>query len=259
MRATACASPGKAEGGTGRPPPKNEKRGGRGGGKRTAHSHQTACQHHKRRPNPPPRRHQRQDPKERHRGTTQPKPATPRQEQRPVRKRDAETCRHTTHGKEKKREPAAQHERKGMRGQGPQGPGQGQQATDTTKPNQDTPKKKRKKHTPTTQPRRAGHSRDPGPARTPTHRTPARKGGEQAGPAHKHALPHSTPNQEVQETTRDGRTSAHTPQHPPKGEAGRSRNENPSMHAHTAHRNRKWQGASGARTQPHTSHKQAKT
>ena len=33
----------------------------------------------------------------------------------------------------------------------------------------------------------------------------------------------------------------------------------PSTHAHTAHRNRKRRGASGARTKPHTSHKQAET
>ena len=62
MRASACASPGKAEGGTGSPPPEKKKQGGRGGGERTAHSHQTTRQHHKRRPNPPPRRHRRQDP-----------------------------------------------------------------------------------------------------------------------------------------------------------------------------------------------------
>ena len=33
----------------------------------------------------------------------------------------------------------------------------------------------------------------------------------------------------------------------------------PSTHAHTAHRNRKRRGASGARTKPHTYHKQAET
>ena len=170
-----------------------------------------------------------------------------------------ETCRHTPCWK--KKEPASKPERKGMGGQGPRGPGQGQPATDTTKPSQDKPKnkKEREKHTPTTQPRRAGHSRDPGPARTPTHRTPARKDGEQAGRAHNHAPLHDNPNQEVQETTRDGRTSTHTPQHPPQGEAERSQNPNPSTHAHTAHRNGKRRGAGGARTQPHTSHMQAET
>ena len=134
---------------------------------------------------------------------------------------------HTTL-KKKKKKPAAQPERKGRGGQGPQDPGQGQPATDTTKPNQDTQKKKRKKHTLTTQPRKAGHSRDPGPARMPTHRTSARKGGEQAGRAHKHAPPHSNPSQEVQETTRDGRTSTHTPQHPPKGRRGAAETQTPA-------------------------------
>ena len=90
------------------------------------------------------------------------------------------------------------------------------------------PKKKRKKHTPTTQPRRVGHSRDPGPARTPTQRTPARKGRDQAGRAHKHALPHSDPNQEVQDTMRDGGTSTHTPQHPPKERRGAAETQTPA-------------------------------
>ena len=61
MPASVCASPGKADGGTGRPPPKKE-RGRGGGGKSTAQSHHTTRQHHKRRPNLPPRRHPRQDP-----------------------------------------------------------------------------------------------------------------------------------------------------------------------------------------------------
>ena len=57
-----------------------------------------------------------------------------------------------------------------------------------------------------------------------------------------------------------GRTHEHThTPTPPQGEAGRSRNSNPSTQAHTAHRNRKRRGASGARTQPHTSNKQAET
>ena len=101
-----------------------------------------------------------------------------------------------------------------MGGQRPRDPRPGQPATDTTKPRHDTPpppKKKNRQHlntpptqaapqegrgqaghthnrtdTPTTQPRRAGHSRNPSPARTPTQHTPARKGGVQAGRAHKH-------------------------------------------------------------------------
>ena len=58
-----------------------------------------------------------------------------------------------------------------MGGQGPQGPGQGQPVTNTTKPKQDTPKKKQK-HTP----------------RQPNHE---RRGT--AGTRAQHARPHSTP------------------------------------------------------------------
>ena len=94
---------------------------------------------------------------------------------------------HTT----KKKEPAAQPKKKGMGGQGPQGPGQGHPATDTTKQK----KKKAQKTHPD---------------------NPAKKGGARPRPG-------------------------------------------PSTHAHTAHRNRKRRGASGARTKPHTSHKQAET
>ena len=55
MQASACASQGKAEGGTGKPPPpQKEKEGGGGKGTKTAHSRQTARQHHHRRPSPPP-------------------------------------------------------------------------------------------------------------------------------------------------------------------------------------------------------------
>ena len=132
------------------PPRKEKTGGGGGGGERTAHSHQTARQHHKRRPNPPPRRHQRQVPKEAQgdhpakTGNTKPGAAARREKGH----RNMQT--HTTLGK--KKEPAAQPEREGMGRQGPlnspQGPGQGQPTTDTTKPNQDTPKKKSAKNTP---------------------------------------------------------------------------------------------------------------
>ena len=191
---------------------------------RTGHSHQTACQHHKGQPNPPPRRHRRQDPQ---RDTGGP-PSQNRQHQArssgPPGEGTPKTRRHTPRWDEEKKEPATQPEREGMGGQGPQGPGQGQPATNTTKPKQDT----KKKHTLATQPRRAGHSRDPGPARTPTPHTAARKGGRQAGRAHKHTPPQSTPNQEVQETTRDGRTSTHTPQHPPKEWRGAAKTQTPA-------------------------------
>ena len=158
---------------------------------------------------------------------------------------------HTTLEKQKK-EPAAQPERKGMGGQGPQGARQGQPATDTTKPNQETPIKKRcKTHTPTTQPRKAGHSRDPGPAHTPPHRTPARKGRERAGRAHKHPPPHSNPNQDVQETGRDGRTSTHTPQRPPKERRGAAGTQTPAR-TPTPHTGTGTGGGQAERARNHT-------
>ena len=123
MRASACASPGKAEGGTGKPPPKKKQKkqnktteGGLGGSAKTTHSHQTARQHHQRRPNLP-QKAPKTGPPNRHRGTTQQKPATPSQKQRPTRKEDTKTSRHTPRKKKeakKKKEPATQPERKGM-------------------------------------------------------------------------------------------------------------------------------------------------
>ena len=88
-----------------------------------------------------------------------------------------------THRK-KKNKPAAQLERKGMGGE-------------TTRPGTGTPsnreKKKAKKHTPTTQPRRARHSRDPGPARTCTPHTGTGNGQGQAKRARNHTRPKSRP------------------------------------------------------------------
>ena len=160
------------------PPPPPKRSGGEGGGAKTAHSHQTARQHHQRRPNPPTRKAPKTGPRKRHRGTTQPKPATPSQEQRPTGKRDTETCRHTP--RKKKKEPAAQPERKGNGGQGPQGPGQGHPATDTTKP------KKKKQKAQQTHPdnpaKKGGAQPRPGPrthART-AHRNRKRRGASEA-------------------------------------------------------------------------------
>ena len=130
------------------PPPERRKRGGRGeGGRENSPQPPNRPPTPQEAAKPPTQKAPKTAPQKRHRGTTEPKPATPSQEQRPTGKRDIETCRHTPRWK-KKKEPAAQPERKGMGGQGPQGPGQGQPATDTTKPNQDTPKEKCAKSTP---------------------------------------------------------------------------------------------------------------
>ena len=186
MRASACASPGKAEGGTGRPPPeKKNNRGGRGGGAKTAHSHQTARQHHQRRPTPPPERTEDRTPKEAQGDhpakTGNTKPGTAAHREKGHRSMQ-------THARKKKKSHQPSPKEKGMGGQGPQGPGQGHPATNT--------KKKAQKKT---------HPDNP-----------ARKGGAQPRPG-------------------------------------------PSTHALTARRNRKRRGARGARTKPHTSHKQAET
>ena len=119
MQASACTSPGKAEGGTGKPPPQKEKKR-RGEGEK-ARKQPTAAKppaNTTRGGQTPPQKAPKTRLPKRHKGTTHPKPATPSQEQRPTGKMDTETS------KKKKGEPAAQPERKGMGGQGPRGPGQ---------------------------------------------------------------------------------------------------------------------------------------
>ena len=152
----------------------------------------------------------------------------------------------------KKKEPANHPEREGMRGQGQQGPGHGQPATDTT-----TPQQEKKRTHPDNPTKKGGAQPRPGPN---THAHTAHPGQERRGTSG--ARPQTrTPAQHPQPGgARDHAGRAHENTHtptPPKGVAGRSRNPNPSTHARTAHRKR-W-GAGGARTQPHTSHKQAET
>ena len=179
MHASACTSPGKAGGGTGKPPPPKKKtEGGGGKGAKTAHSRQTARQHHQRRPKTPPEGTENRTPKEAQGDhpakTGNTKPGTAANREKGHRNKQ-----------KKKREPAAQPERKGMGGQGPQGPGQEHP--------EKKGKKKRKKHTPTTQPRRAGHSRDPGPAHTPTPHAGTSNCKGEAGRPCNHTRPISRP------------------------------------------------------------------
>ena len=164
------------------PPQKKEttERGG-GGGAKTAHSHQTARQHHQRRPTPPPPKAPKTGLPKRHRGTTQPKPATPSQQQRPTGSTETGKCRHTPRKKKRASSPA---QKKLDGGTGTRRPGTGTPSNKHHKK-----KQKRKKHTPTTQPRRAGHSRDTGPPRTPTPHAGTRNGGGQAGRARNHTCP----------------------------------------------------------------------
>ena len=51
---------------------------------------------------------------------------------------------------------------------------------------------------------------------------------------------------------RSAHTSTHTPQQPRPGVAGRSQNQSPNIHTHTAHSSQEWQGTSRARTPAHT-------
>ena len=176
--------PGEGRGRNGQTHPRKKKnRGGGGGGERTARSHESARQHHKGRPNPPSGEAPKTRPPKGHRGTTQPKQATPSQEQRPTGRRDTQNAQpHTTLGR-KKKEPATQPEREGMGGQGPQGPGQQQPATNTTKPSQDT-----KKNTP----------RQPNQEERGTAETRAQ-----------HARPHSTPQPAKAGNKQGARTNTH--------------------------------------------------
>ena len=183
MRASACASPGRAEGGTGSPPPKKKTtEGGGGGDAKTAHSHQTARQHHQRRPNPPPEGTEDRTPKEAQgdhpakTDNTKPGTAAHRERGHP----NMQT--HTTK-KRKSQQPSPKEEEWGKR--------------DHKARDRDTQQKRKK-------------------AQKTLPDNPAKKGWAEPRPR-------------------------------------------PSTHAHTARRNQKRRGASGARTKPHTSHKQAET
>ena len=166
------------------PPKKKQQQGGRGGDEGTADSHQTARQHHKRRPNSPPRRHRRQDFQ---RGTGGP-PSQNRQHQArnsgPTEKGTTKTRRHTPRWK-KKKEPATQPERGGMGGQGPQGPGQGRPATNTTKPKQDTPEKKNTPRQPNQEERGTAETRAQHARPHSTHR-PGKAGNKRGVPTNTH-------------------------------------------------------------------------
>ena len=207
------------------PPPKKKEEniGGEGGGRENGPQPPNRPPTPQEAANPPTQKAPKTGPPKGHWGTTQPKPATPSQEQRPTGKRDTQNAQTHTARKKKKSQQLSPKER----GWGDRDHKARDRDSQRPTPQSQSKTRKKKKHTPTTQPRRAGHRRDLGPAPTPTQHTPARKGGEQAGRAHKHTPPHSTPHQEVQETTRDGHTSTHTPQHPPKEWRGAPETQTP--------------------------------
>ena len=135
LNAGQCVRQPREGRGRNRQPPPKKKRGGRGGGRENRPQPPNRPPTPQEVAKPPTQKAPKTGPPKRHRGTIQPRPATPSQEQRPTGKRDTETCRHTP--RKKKTEPAAQPQEKRMGGQGPQGPGQGHPATDTTKPDQE--------------------------------------------------------------------------------------------------------------------------
>ena len=169
------------------PPQKKQQRGEGGGRKNSPQSPNRPPTPPEAAKPPPPRKAPKTGPPKRHRGTTQPKPATPSQGQRPSGKRDTETCRHTPRKKKRASSPARK---------------KGDGGTGTTRPGTGTPSNR--------------HHKAKKKAQKTHPDNPAKKGGAQRRPG-------------------------------------------PSTHAHTARRNWKRRGASGPRTEPHTSHKQAET
>ena len=124
-------------------------------------------------------------------------------------------------GKKKHKQQTTRPGREAMGGQRPRDPRRRQPATDSSKP-----KKKPPKWRGGAKPHQRQHPHTPAPQAAP------QEGRGKAGHTH---------------------DSTHTPTTPPQGEVGCSRNPVPNTHAHTAHQNREWRGAGGARTQPRTS------
>ena len=180
LNAGRCVrQPGKEEGRTGSPPhPKKKNRGGRGGVGR-----ENSPQPPNRQPTPPeaakppPKEAQKTGPPKRHGGTSQPKPATPSQKQRPTGKRDTETCRHTPQKKKKRQQPSPKE-----RGWGDRDHKARDRGTQQKK------KKKRAKNTP---------------------RQPSHRGLGTAQTRAQHARPHRTPEPE----TAAGKRGAHETTH----------------------------------------------
>ena len=244
MRASACASPGKAEGGTGRPPRKNKKNRREGGGARerpTATKPPANTTRDCQTPHPEgtvgrtPKGAQRDHPAKT--GNTKPGTAAHRKKGHPQRT-------DTRHAKKKR---TCNPPRK--RGDG---------GTGTTRPGTGTSRKKKKKQNAPRQPDQEGRAtaetraQHPRPHSTPR---PGKAGNKRGAPTN--TQPCTAPPTRRCRRPRGTGARAHTHPNTPQGEAGRSRNPNPSTHARTAHRKR-W-GAGGPRTQPDTSHKQAET
>ena len=168
--------PGKAEGRTGNPSPPKKTDGEGGGARKQPRATKPPANTTRCGPTPPQKAPKTGPPK-RHGGTTQPKPATQSQEQRPTGERDAETCRHTPRKKKRASGPARK---------------KGDGGTGTTRPGTGTPCKTKKsaKNTP---------------------RQPSQEGLGTAGTRAQHAPPHRTPEPE----TAGGKRGAHETTHIP--------------------------------------------
>ena len=163
------------------PPPKKKQRG-EGGGRENSPQPPNRPPTPPEAAKPPPQKAPETGPPKRHRGTTQPKPATPSQEQRPTGKRDTETCRHTPRKKKRASSPAR---KKGDAGTGTARPGSG------TPSNRHHQKKKK------------------GAKNTP--RQPSQEGRGTAETRAQHARPHRTTEPE----TAGGKRGAHKTTHIP--------------------------------------------
>ena len=226
LNAGQCVrQPRKGRGRNRQTPPPKKNRGGGQGGKRTAHSHRTARQHHKRRPNPPPRRQRRQDPKKGHRGTTQPKPATPSQEQRPTGQSDTQNAQtNTTLEKKRASNPARK------RGDG---------GTGTTRPGTGTASDRHHKA-------KARHTQK----KTHPH-NPTKKGRAQRTPVPSRHAHTAHPSRERRGTS-GGRAQTRTPaQHTQPGGAG-DHAARAHEHTHTPTPPKEWRGAAETQTPPRT-------
>ena len=208
MRAGACASPGKAEGGTGRlPPQKKKQQRGEGGGRKNSPQPPNCPPTPPEAANPPPQKAPKTGPPKRHRGTTQPKPATPSQEQRPTGKRDTETSRHTPRKKKRASSPARK---------------KGHGGTGTTRPGTGTPSKKKtttkaQKTLPDNRAKKGWAQPRPGPT---THAHTARQNRKRWGASGVPTQPHTSHTQAETEhqprTPQTADTRGTTPQTVPK-------------------------------------------
>ena len=175
MRASACANQGRQREEQAAPPPPKENRGGRGG----AHKQPTATKtpaNTTRGGQTPPQKAPKTGPPKRHRGTTQPKLATPSQEQRATGKRNTETCRHTPRKKKRASCPARK---------------KGDGGTGTTRPGTGTASKKKKaQETHPDNPATKGWAQPrPGPS---THAHTARSNRKQRGASGARRKPHTS-------------------------------------------------------------------